>query len=112
MSVRNGLRIGVTGVGVMGERHARVYSSLPAVATVGVYDADSQRARRVAARYGARTFASLDTLIGWADAISIVTPTPSHQDLALRCMQRGVHVLVEKPLAESIAQCESILRAA
>jgi predicted dehydrogenase len=112
MSVRSGLRIGVIGVGVMGERHARVYSTLPAVATVGVYDADVQRARRVAAKYGARAFASLDTLIGWADAISIVTPTPSHLDLSLRCMQRGVHVLVEKPLAESIAQAETIVRAA
>jgi virulence factor len=112
MSVRNGLRIGVIGVGVMGERHARVYSALPAVASVGIYDTDPQRARRVAARYGARTFASLDTLIGWADAISIVTPTPSHLDLALRCMQRGVHVLVEKPLAQSVAQGEAIVRAA
>lgn len=110
MSTRNGLRIGVIGVGVMGERHTRVYSALPGVAGVGVYDADAQRARRVAAQYGARTFASVDALIGWADAISIVTPTQSHLELALRCMQHGVHVLVEKPLTETIAQGDAIVR--
>jgi predicted dehydrogenase len=111
MSARNGLRVGVIGVGVMGERHTRVYSTLPGVAAVGVYDADSQRARRVAAQYGARAFMSLDALIGWADAISVVTPTQSHVDLALRCMRSGVHVLVEKPLAESVAHGETIVRA-
>lgn len=111
MSARSGLHIGVIGVGVMGERHTRVYCTLPGVATVGVYDADAQRARRVAAQYGARSFASLDAMIGWADAISVVTPTQSHVELALRCMQRGVHVLVEKPLAESVAHAEAIVRA-
>jgi predicted dehydrogenase len=111
MSTRHGLRVGVIGVGVMGERHTRVYSTLPGVAGVGVYDADCQRARRVAAQYGARAFASVDALIGWADAVSVVTPTQSHVDLALRCMQHGVHILVEKPLAESIAQGEKIVRA-
>lgn len=111
MSTRHGVRVGVIGVGVMGERHTRVYSALPAVAAVGVYDADAQRARRVAAQYGARSFASLDALIDWADAISIVTPTQSHLDLALRCMQCGVHVLVEKPLAESVAHGAAIVRA-
>jgi predicted dehydrogenase len=54
---------------------------------------------------------SLDALIGWADAISVVTPTQSHVDLALRCMRSGVHVLVEKPLAESVAHGETIVRA-
>lgn len=111
MSTRHGLRVGVIGVGVMGERHTRVYSTLPGVAGVGVYDADCQRARRVAAQYGARAFASLDALIGWADAISVVTPTPSHVDLALRCMQHGVHILIEKPLAESVTNAEKIVRA-
>ncbi len=111
MSARNGLRLGVIGVGVMGERHTRVYSALPGTSAVGVYDADTQRARRVAAQYGARAFSSPDALIAWADAVSIVTPTPAHYDLALRCMERGVHVLIEKPLAETVAQGEAIIRA-
>ncbi len=111
MSSRNGLRVGVIGVGVMGQRHVRVYSALPGVANVGVYDADMQRARRVASQFGGRAFASPDALIAWADAISIATPTPSHLDFALRSMQRGVPVLVEKPLAESVAHGSAIVHA-
>ncbi len=112
MSARNGLRVGVIGVGVMGERHVRVYAALPGVSAVGIYDADAQRARRVASHYGVRMFASVDAMIGWADAISVVTPTQSHLDLAIRCMQHGVHVLIEKPLAETVAQGDAIVRAA
>jgi len=106
------LRVGVIGAGTMGERHCRVYASLPTVELVGVYDRDPARAREVAQRYGTRVLPRLETLLARVDGVSIATPTPAHRPVALECLARGVHVLVEKPLAESVADAEEICAAA
>jgi predicted dehydrogenase len=89
----------VIGVGNMGRHHARVYSELPGVDLVGVFDADDERARAVADDHGTRAL-DLDSLLGRADVASVAVPTQYHADLAGRCIDRGVDVLVEKPFVD------------
>ena len=96
------LRIGVIGVGVMGSNHARVLSELPGVKLVGVVDPDSNQRNRVAHTLGCAAFADLEGLVGQGvDAVSIAAPTHLHREIALACIERGIHVMVEKPIAST-----------
>lgn len=97
------VRVGVIGVGIMGERHARLYAQLPQATLVGVFDTDQVRARSVAARWGTDAFAAVEQLLDAVDAVSIASATPTHAALATLALERGVHLLVEKPLADSLA---------
>lgn len=106
------VRTGVIGVGNMGQRHCRVYASLPQARLVGVCDADPSAGRRVARQYDVPYFASADELLAQVDAVSLCTPTPTHHDLTMRSLASGVHVLVEKPIADSVGQAEALARAA
>ncbi len=103
------LRVGVIGVGVMGERHCRVYSSLRRVRVVGIADLDASRGQTVAAHYDTRHFEDHRQLLDKVDAVSIVTTTPAHFDLAMEALDHGVHVLVEKPITETLKQGEQLV---
>jgi virulence factor len=100
----NNLRVGVIGVGVMGERHCRVYSSLRRVRVVGVADRDADRGRTIAAQYDTRYFEDHRQLLDEIDAVSIATTTPAHFGLAMDALEHDVHVLVEKPFTETLEQ--------
>lgn len=102
------VRVGVIGVGRMGGNHCRVYSSIRAADLVGIYDADRQSGASVARQYGVPHFEEVDELLEEVDAVSVATPTPSHFDLATQCLERGVHVLVEKPLADTLEHAEAL----
>jgi predicted dehydrogenase len=106
------LRVGVIGLGRMGQRHCRVYSNLRRAHLAGVFDVSRQVALRTARQYDVPYFADLDELLGSVDAVSLATPTPTHLELGARCLKRGVHVLVEKPLAETAEQAEQLARLA
>jgi predicted dehydrogenase len=106
------LKVGVIGVGRMGERHCRVYANLRRTELVGVYDVDPALGKRVARQYDVPYFSVLDDLLACAEAVSLAVPTPVHADLALQCLERGVHVLVEKPLTETLEQAERLTEAA
>lgn len=95
------LRVGVVGVGYLGKFHARIYSGMPGVELVGVADAVPETAARVAAEYNTRVFDRPDDLAGEIDAVSIVVPTVHHLDVARPFLERGVHMLMEKPIATS-----------
>ncbi|GAB4540628.1 MAG: Gfo/Idh/MocA family oxidoreductase [Anaerolineae bacterium] len=103
------LRVGVIGVGTMGERHCRVYSSLRNVHVVGVADLDASRGQAIAAQYETRYFEDHRQLLNKVDAISIVTSTPAHFSLAMEALDHGVHVLVEKPLTETLDQGQQLV---
>ena len=98
------LRVGVAGVGSLGQWHARVYSELPDVTLAGVYDADPRRAAEIAERYRTRAFPSLVELADSVEAASIVVPTDRHHEVSTLFLERGVHLLVEKPIAASSAE--------
>lgn len=103
------LRMGVIGVGSLGQWHARIYSELPESNLVGVYDADPARAAEIAERYHTRTFDSPEALAEATDAISIVVPTDLHFDVFQRVLPFGTHMLVEKPISATHAEAEKMV---
>jgi len=113
VSAHDILRIGVIGVGVMGSNHARVLSDLPGVKLVGVVDPDVKQRDFVGGTLGCAAFASVDALLRQGvDAVTIAAPTHFHRDIALECAGRGVHILVEKPIASTIEEGRAIVAAA
>src|SRR5580698_5720054 len=107
------LRIGVIGVGVMGSNHARVLTDMPGVALVGVVDPDPKQREKVASALGCAAFAEFEALIGQGvDAVTIAAPTHLHREIALECARRGIHMLVEKPVAQTIEDGHAIVAAA
>ena len=96
----------------MGRSHCRVYANLRHAELIGVHDQSLHSGRAVAEANQVSFFESLDGLLEAVDAVSIATPTPTHFDLALHCIKRGVHVLVEKPITQTLAQAEALVQAA
>ena len=107
------LRIGVVGVGVMGSNHARVLAGLSGVTLIGVADPNLEQAGFVARTLSCAAVATVDELLALKpDAICIAAPTELHHQIALQCIARGVHVLVEKPIASTVAEGQEIVAAA
>jgi len=112
-SAERSLRVGVVGVGVMGSNHARVLAGMPATELVGVVDPDRKQAEFVARTLGCAAAADIGELLDMnIDAITIAAPTHLHRDIALTCIARGVHVMVEKPIASSVEEGHDIINAA
>jgi UDP-N-acetylglucosamine 3-dehydrogenase len=106
-------RVGVVGVGVMGSNHARVISELPGVELAGIVDIDRHQARNVSRSLGCRAFENLDALLECGvDAATIAAPTHLHHDLGIACIRRGIHVLIEKPIASTAEEGRSLIAAA
>jgi predicted dehydrogenase len=96
----------------LGRAHVRVLRSLPAVERVACFDLDRTRARAVADEFGASAFDSLDAMLDAVDAVDVVTSTSSHAEVALRALDAGKDVFVEKPIAGSLAEGEAVVRRA
>lgn len=108
----NQIRVGVIGAGRMGQRHCRVYSTLRQAQLVGICDTVPETGRRVAEEYDVPFYGDVEALLKHVDAVSLATPTPSHFSLAMQCLAQGVHVLVEKPITETVEQAETLAQAA
>jgi predicted dehydrogenase len=106
------VRVGVVGVGYLGRFHARIYSEMEGVELVGVADIDPRAAEVVAKRYDCAAFDRPDGLLGHVDAVSVVVPTCDHAKVALPYLAGGVHMLLEKPVADTVQAAESIVRQA
>ena len=102
------LNVGVIGVGHLGSLHTKMYAQTSLVNLVGVYDVDSQRAKKVAAEFGIKAFSTLDELLSQVEAVSIATVTQSHYDVAMQVIKRGVHLLIEKPITATIEQAKAL----
>jgi UDP-N-acetylglucosamine 3-dehydrogenase len=106
-------RVGVVGVGQMGIHHARIYSRMTGADLIGITDTDSQRGSAVASRFGTRYFHDLEDLLNEEpDALSIVVPTSLHREVAEQALDMGVHLLVEKPIADTMENAWAILQKA
>lgn len=106
------VKVGVVGTGSLGKEHVRIYAELATagqVEFVGLTDASPESARTVAARHGARVFASVGELAAACDALNIVTPTTTHFALAGECLRLGRHVLVEKPMTSTAAEATELV---
>ncbi len=109
------LRIGVLGTGSLGKEHVRIYSEMASaglVDFVGVYDVVTERARRLAEKYGVRSFGSVAEAAESSEALSVVTPTRTHFELAKGLLQQGRHVLLEKPMTDDTTQAAELVQLA
>ncbi len=108
------IRTAVIGVGMMGSNHARVYDELEEAELIAVCDVDEERAKEVAHRYGANWYTDHVKMLEEEDldAVSVCVPTKYHRDVAVDVIRHGVHVLVEKPLADDLEKARDIIEAA
>jgi predicted dehydrogenase len=106
------LRIAVIGVGHLGQHHARLLAGMDNVELVGVVDTKAGRAQEIAAKYGTRAFTNAADVRGLVDAVTVAVPTQSHVDVAMPFIDAGRAVLVEKPLASSLAEADRLIDAA
>lgn len=106
------LKIGVIGVGNMGQHHTRVLSLLKDVELVGIADVNVERGLDIASKYRVHFYENYLELLPHVEAVCIAAPTRLHHQVGLECLSRGVHVLIEKPIAASIAEAESLVNTA
>ncbi len=104
-------RVGVVGAGYVANHHLRALRDLPFVEIVGVCDTDEKRARDVAAKYGVQgVFRNLDEMqSAYPDVVHVLTPPASHCELTLQALDMGCHVFVEKPMADTVAECDAMI---
>jgi predicted dehydrogenase len=114
-TTKSPVRVGVIGVGALGKEHTRVYAELAKtgeVELVGVFDTAPSAAAAVAARHRVQTFASLDAAFDASDAVSIVTPTATHYEIARKFLEGGKHVLLEKPMTTTTREAAKLVELA
>jgi predicted dehydrogenase len=104
--------MGVVGAGALGFHHVRLLRDLTGATLTGFHDLRADRAGQVAQELGVTAFASLDALMDGCDALTIVVPTPAHHAVAKRALERGLHLLIEKPLATTLAEADELLSVA
>ncbi len=105
------LKVAVVGVGALGEHHARIYSELPEAELVAVVDVKPERATEIAQRHNCRALTDWRELLDLVEAVSLVAPTVLHAELGAALLRRGIHVLVEKPIADSLAGADALIEA-
>ena len=103
------IRLGVVGAGSLGYHHARIARDLHGLVFRGIYEANAERAGTVSRDLGIRAYATLDALLDDVDAVSIVTPTPAHHAVAMHALERGKHLLIEKPITVTLEEADELL---
>ncbi len=103
------VRTGVIGVGALGHHHARIMRGVEGAAMTGFYEANAERARKVSAELGLKAFDSEEALLDAVDAVTIVVPTPAHFAVAREVLGRGIHALIEKPIATTLDEADEML---
>jgi predicted dehydrogenase len=106
------VKVGVIGVGYLGRHHARIFSELEGAELVCVCDMNSQRAEEISCTYGCSSLRNHSDMIAACDALSIVTPTTTHHDVAMACLRAGKDVFIEKPITEDLAQANALVEEA
>ena len=104
--------VGVVGVGALGRHHARHLAAMHGVRLVGVFDSDTARAAEIAAEFRCRAFTTCEELLAVVDAVTVAVPTPLHHAVGLECLNAGVAVLMEKPLAVTLVEADELIAAA
>src|SRR5437763_10610247 len=102
------LRVGVVGVGHIGSNHARLYAEIPPAEFAAVYDVDLVKGNAIGRKFGATPTKSLDEFIEMVDAASVATPTNTHYEIARSLLERGKHVLVEKPITDNTGHASEL----
>lgn len=102
-------RVGVAGVGAIGRNHARIYSELENADLVAIYDIDQERAAEMASEFGGEVAGSLEDFVRMVDLASVSTPTVTHREIGSALLEAGRHVLIEKPIADTLDDAEALI---
>jgi predicted dehydrogenase len=105
-------RVGVIGIGSLGREHARIYASVGDIDSIFLYDRITERALETAEKHGVQTCGTIEELLDTCDIVSICTPATHHHETAMAAFERGVHTLIEKPIASTSREGEEMVRAA
>jgi len=106
------VRVGVVGAGALGFHHIRLLKKIEGSDLVGFYDHNSTRSAQVAQELETTAFPSLEALLDRVEALTVVVPTPAHVDVGLAVLERGIHALIEKPLADTLQGAEQLVNLA
>ncbi len=106
------IKVAVIGAGMMGKNHLRTYKTLQGVELVGVYDVFSENAQKAAEMFGIKAFSSLEEVAHNVDAVSVVTTSVAHCEVGEFFLNRGIHCMMEKPLATTEEECMRLINAA
>jgi UDP-N-acetylglucosamine 3-dehydrogenase len=108
------IRAAVIGVGSMGKNHARIYDEMEDVTLVAVSDVDSDLAKKIASRYGAKYYSEYRAMLAEEklDLVSVAVPTKLHHPVALDAIEQGLHLILEKPIADTVAKAQEIVKRA
>ncbi len=103
------LKVAVVGVGYLGRIHAKIYNSMDEVELIGVVDSKQSTAKEIAAQLGCQWHTSVQPILDLVDAVSIVVPTSLHQEVAQPFLAKGIHTLLEKPIAQTVEMSQEIV---
>ncbi|PKP54471.1 MAG: oxidoreductase [Candidatus Altiarchaeales archaeon HGW-Altiarchaeales-3] len=104
------LKVGVIGVGAMGQHHARVYAEMNDVELVGICDINKKLADELAKKHNTKSYEDYHDILNDVDAVSIVVPTTHHKKIAMEVMDMGIDVLIEKPIADTLENADEIIK--
>jgi predicted dehydrogenase len=108
----NKIKSAVIGVGHLGQHHARILNASQNCELVGVVDTDPKRREKIAHANQTQGFGELDAILDQVRAVIIATPTPLHYEIGKKCLQNGIHCLIEKPLCQQVEQAEELIHIA
>lgn len=108
----NPIKVAVIGAGMMGKNHLKTYKNLNGFELVGVYDIFSEAANAAAEMFGIKAFSSLEEVAAEVDAVSVVTTSVTHAEVGEFFLNKGIHCLIEKPLAATKEECQRLIAAA
>ena len=108
----NSVKVAVIGAGMMGKNHLKTYKAMPGIELVGVYDIFPDACKAAAETFGIRAFSSLEEVAANVEAVSVVTTSVTHCEVGLFFLNRGIHCLIEKPLAATEFECQKLIKAA
>jgi len=106
------IKVGVIGVGHLGQHHARIYAGMEGIELAGICDTDLRRAKSFARKYKTTAFADYKQMFGVVNCASVVVPTELHHQVAKDCLQNGISVLIEKPMTKFVGEAEDLLNIA
>lgn len=106
------IKVGVIGVGAMGQHHARVYSEMSKVELVGVSDLDQKQSQIIAFKHNTKSFSNYCDLLDKVDAVTIAVPTSLHEKIALDAIRKKCHILIEKPISDTVKSAKNIIESA
>ena len=104
------INIGVIGVGHLGQHHVKHYNNIKDANLVGIFDIDIDRAEKIGEKYNVPIFQKIEYLLNKVDAVSIVTPTPNHSEIAKLCINQMKHVFIEKPITVTLDEADELLQ--